>query len=122
MGNHHLANSIASAAWREFRRQMEYKAADRGKNVLFIGRFEPSSRLCHVCGHRNDGLALGDRTWTCPGCGTVLDRDVNAAVNIRNMAFEKRNVMGVPDKIKHPSGSGGGDVETPGYGVGEASR
>ncbi|MCD8206948.1 MAG: transposase [Bacteroidales bacterium] len=89
---------------------------------MFIGRYEPSSKLCHVCGYKNDDLRLSDRTWVCPECGTVLDRDVNAAINIRNIAFERRNLIGVPSEIKHPSGSGAEDLETRGYAVDEASR
>ncbi|MCD8206367.1 MAG: transposase, partial [Bacteroidales bacterium] len=72
--------------------------------------------------YKNDGLRLSDRTWVCPECGAVLDRDINAAINIRNIVFERQNFIGVPSEIKHPSGSGEEDVETCGYAVGEASR
>ena len=93
--NHHLARAIQSAAWGEFVRQMEYKSEWHGKNVLFVGRFEPSSKLCHKCGYINKNLKLSDREWTCPICGEKLDRDVNAAINIREIAFDKQNLVGV---------------------------
>ena len=92
--NHHLARAIQGAAWSEFVRQLEYKSEWNGKNVLFIGRFEPSSKLCHKCGYINKDLKLSDREWICPVCGEKLDRDVNAAINIREIAFDKQNLVG----------------------------
>ena len=94
MQNHHLARAIQSASWSEFVRQLEYKAEWYGKNVLFIGRFEPSSKMCHCCGYINGDLRLEDREWTCPECGEHHDRDVNAAINIREIAFDKQNLVG----------------------------
>jgi putative transposase len=93
--NHHLARAIQGAAWSEFVRQLEYKCEFFGKNVLFIGRFEPSSKLCHKCGYINQDLKLSDREWVCPVCGEKLDRDVNAAMNIKEIAFDKQNLVGV---------------------------
>ena len=93
--NHHLARAIQGAAWGEFVRQLEYKGEWYGKNVLFIGRFEPSSKLCHKCGYINKDLKLSDREWICPVCGEHHDRDVNAAINIREIAFDKQNLVGV---------------------------
>ena len=93
--NHHLARAIQGAAWGEFVRQLEYKSEWHGKNVLFIGRFEPSSKLCHKCGYINQDLQLKDREWVCPVCGEHLDRDVNAAMNIKEIAFDKQNLVGV---------------------------
>lgn len=93
--NHHLARAIQGASWGEFVRQLEYKSEWYGKNILFIGRFEPSSKLCHKCGYINQDLKLSDREWSCPVCGEKHDRDVNAAKNIREMAFDKQNLVGV---------------------------
>lgn len=93
--NHHLARAIQGAAWSEFVRQLEYKSEWYGKNVLFIGRFEPSSKLCHKCGYINQELKLSDREWICPVCGEHHDRDVNAAINIKEIAFDKQNLVGV---------------------------
>ncbi len=95
MNNHHLAKSIQSASWHEFVRQLEYKSEWYGKNVLFIGRFEPSSKMCHECGYINKELTLKDREWVCPKCGSVLDRDVNAARNIKSLAFDAQNLIGI---------------------------
>jgi putative transposase len=93
--NHYLSKVIKDASWGKFVRQLEYKSDWYGKNVLFIGRFEPSSKLCHKCGYINRDLKLSDREWTCPVCGEHHDRDINAAINIREIAFDKQNLVGV---------------------------
>lgn len=99
MQNHKLARAIQSASWSEFVRQLTYKCDWGGKNLIFIGRFDPSSQLCSVCGYRNKEVKdLNVRKWTCPVCGTHHDRDVNAAVNIRQMALEKQNLIGYKNK------------------------
>ena len=83
MQNHHLAKSIQSASWNEFVRMLEYKAERYGKNVIKIGRYDPSSKTCSCCGYVKSDLLLNEREWTCPHCGARHDRDVNAAINIR---------------------------------------
>jgi putative transposase len=70
----------------EFRRQLEYKADMRGGVVKVADRFFASSKTCSACGHKLDDLPLSVRDWTCPACGTLHDRDVNAAINLRDMA------------------------------------
>ncbi|MDR0567792.1 MAG: transposase, partial [Spirochaetaceae bacterium] len=59
-----------------------------GAEVRRIGRFEPSSKMCHACGFVNSGITLADRAWDCPLCGESLDRDLNAAINI--LVFSKK--------------------------------
>jgi putative transposase len=78
--NHKLARAIADASFAEIVRQLGYKA----QQVVRVDPFYPSSKTCNGCGNVHRELTLADRTWTCPSCGTVLDRDVNAARNIRD--------------------------------------
>ena len=86
--NHNLAQSISDVSWSTFVTMLEYKADWYGKNILQIGRFAPSSKTCSCCGYINKELTLKDREWTCPKCNTVLDRDVNAAINIKSFALK----------------------------------
>lgn len=84
--NRHLARSIADMGFFEFRRQLEYKAAMRGGVVVVADRFFASSKTCSACGHKLETLPLSVREWTCPACGAFHDRDVNAAVNLKDLA------------------------------------
>lgn len=87
-GYRSLSRAIGDTGWRMFRTMMEYKCADRGKNLIVIGRFEASSRTC-TCGHLHHGLTLKDRSWTCPVCAAEHDRDQLAARNIRVFGLRK---------------------------------
>lgn len=70
-----------------FFRFLRYKSDWYGNNILKIGRFEPSSKTCSKCGYIKHDLTLKDREWICPVCGEHHDRDVNAAINIRDFSF-----------------------------------
>ena len=86
LANARLARAIADVGFYEFRRQLTYKSGRYGTQIVLADRWYPSSKLCSGCGTRNAELALGDRTWTCPGCGARHDRDVNAAINLQRLA------------------------------------
>jgi len=80
--NHHLSKSISDAGWGEFTRQLKYKSLWRNKELVQIGRFEASSKICNVCDWKNKDLGLSQRKWLCKECSTFHDRDINAAKNI----------------------------------------
>ena len=80
--NKRLAKSISDVSWSEFFRQLEYKGKWYNSNIIKIGRFEPSSKTCNVCGYYFENMTLADRTLECPNCHNILDRDINAAKNI----------------------------------------
>jgi len=82
--NHNLAKAISDVGWGMFLTMLKYKAEAEGKTYIEIDRWFPSSKTCHVCLNRVDNLTLDVRAWTCRHCGTHHDRDVNAAINIRN--------------------------------------
>lgn len=84
MQNHKLAKSIQELGLYEIRRQLEYKSAWYGRQLVFVDRFFPSSKTCSVCGWKNKDLTLSDREFCCSECGSVIDRDLNAAYNIKN--------------------------------------
>jgi len=92
--NHCLAQAISDVAWGNFVRKLEYKAIWYGKTILKISRFEPSSKLCHVCGYKNKDLTLDIREWECPICNTLHDRDINAAINVKQIALSTVGTTG----------------------------
>jgi putative transposase len=82
---HAFGKSIADNGWGMFTSYLEYKLRDRGKHYVKIDKFYPSSQICHCCGFRNEETKnLSVRKWKCPKCNNEHDRDVNAAINIRN--------------------------------------
>jgi putative transposase len=93
--NHCLARSISDVSWSTFFTMLDYKCRKYGKTLLKIGRFDPSSKICHCCGYNNRDLKLSDREWMCPDCGIVHDRDINAAINIKKFALQVQNLVGV---------------------------
>lgn len=91
---------------------LNYKCVKYGKKVIKIGRFEPSTQICSCCGHRQK-LSLDERMYNCPECGMSMDRDTNAALNIRNFALR--------DILKNTDGRSGinafGDGSSDNYDV-----
>jgi putative transposase len=80
--NPRMTKAIIRTGWGEFRALLAYKARRMGKHIAVVDRWYPSSKTCSACGHLLAALALETRRWTCPGCGTRHDRDINAAKNI----------------------------------------
>ena len=94
--NHRLAKAVSDAAFGEFRRQLEYKTARTGARLHVIDRWFASSKTCSRCGRVKAKLSLSERVYTCDGCGLVMDRDLNAAINIQvaGSAPETQNAHG----------------------------
>ena len=82
--NHKLASNIQEMSFYEFKRMLEYKANWYSRKLIFVDRFYPSSKTCNHCGYVNKKLKLSDRQWVCPNCGEIIERDYNAALNIRD--------------------------------------
>jgi putative transposase len=82
LGNHTLARAISDAAWNDLRGMLEYKCDWYGRDLVVVDGWFPSSKTCSRCGHVEGEMPLGVRDWLCPACGTIHDRDVNAARNI----------------------------------------
>ena len=97
MKNHKLAKAIGDVSWGKFIDVLEYKALWNDKQVIHIDRFFPSSKTCSKCGWINNQLTLKDRNWTCSECGSVHDRDFNAAINILNEGYRKNISDGTSD-------------------------
>ncbi len=90
--NHKLALSISDLGIGMFNQFLEYKALERGNNILRIGTFQPSTKICNICGAINNDLKLSDREWTCTN-GHELNRDFNASLNIKKYSFIKYNTV-----------------------------
>ena len=108
--NHKLAKSISDASFGSFCNMIAYKASEQHRQYVKISTFFPSSKLCHCCGFKYKGLKLEERFWTCPECGTYLDRDENAAINIlqEGLKILSRNTDGRSgdDKSSKPVDTG----------------
>lgn len=83
LSNPKLAKHIQDCGWRTFRTLLEYKCQEKGKNLIVIGRFEPSSKRCNTCGHINQ-ISLSDRIYNCSNCNILIERDLNAARNVKD--------------------------------------
>lgn len=105
LANDKLARAISDVGFGMFRLQMEYKARRYETRLVVADRWYPSSRLCSVCGRKNEALMLKDRDWTCGECGTHHDRDHNAALNLQRLA----TATALP--VASPTGNGGAASE-----------
>jgi len=101
---HHLSLCLADAGFGEIKRQLFYKAEWYGGKLVQIDRFFPSSKLCRFCNHINNNLTLTDRIWICDYCGAVLNRDENAALNIKKQALNILGWSGFTDQVKNGRG------------------
>lgn len=81
----HLGKATMDNGFGQFCTFLDYKLVEQGKKLVTIDKWFPSSKLCRYCGYINDGLTLSDRVWICPSCGEMILRDVNAAINIRDV-------------------------------------
>ncbi|MFJ4422272.1 RNA-guided endonuclease InsQ/TnpB family protein, partial [Streptomyces bobili] len=91
-----LAKSVHDADWASFVNMLEYKAQRYGRTLIKIGRFEPTSQICSTCGVNDGPKPLDVREWTCAACGTVHDRDTNAAINVKTAAGLAVSACGAP--------------------------
>ncbi len=94
--NHHLSKSINDQGWHQFKTMLGYKLGWRKADLITIGRFDPSSKMCSKCGNIKHDLKLSDRIYHCDACGFKMDRDLNAAKNIRNIGMIKVG-KGIPE-------------------------
>jgi len=104
--NRRLSRAISDVGWGMFYEMLAYKARRAGKNVIKIGRFMPSSKTCNTCGSIQESMPLNIRHWTCEGCNTTHDRDINAARNIRDMG-----IFMVRQEVPKPNAQGVCSIE-----------
>jgi len=98
--NHKLASAILDGGFYEFRRQLEYKCKWYGSTLTIVDRFYPSSKTCSGCENVKPKLKLSERTYVCENCGLVIDRDLNAAINLRNRSVSyTESACGVPKQL-----------------------
>ncbi len=87
--NHKLALSISDCGFGEFRKQLEHKSKLHGNEIILVDRFYPSSKTCSFCGWKKEDLSLKDRDFHCENCGQVIDRDLNASINLKNYGLKQ---------------------------------
>ena len=104
--NHHLAKAVSDAAFAEFRRQLEYKTARTGARLHVVDRWYPSSKICSKCGRVKAKLSLNERVYRCDACGLSIDRDLNAAVNIKVAGSAPETVNAHREAVKRGNRSG----------------
>ncbi|MFA0164092.1 RNA-guided endonuclease InsQ/TnpB family protein [Vibrio splendidus] len=95
MKNRKLAKHIADASWHSFVAKLEYKLKEQGKHLVKLDQWYASSKTCHCCDHKMEEMSLSVRKWDCPSCGTTdIDRDLNAALNIRDKGILELKAAG----------------------------
>ncbi|WP_282156503.1 RNA-guided endonuclease TnpB family protein [Vibrio diabolicus] len=95
MKSRKLAKHIADASWHSFVAKLEYKLKEQGKHLVKLDQWYASSKTCHCCGHKMEDMPLSVRKWDCPSCGTTdIDRDLNAALNIRDKGILELKAAG----------------------------
>ena len=87
MKNKYLSKAVVDCAFYEIRRQLEYKCKWNNIKLIIADRWYPSSKLCSCCGNKKTKLSLSERTYICECCGTIIDRDYNASLNLKNLAY-----------------------------------
>ena len=95
MKNRRLAKHIGDASWYALITKLDYKAKEQGKHLVKIDPWFASSKTCHVCQHKVDAMPLNIRSWECPACHTLHDRDINAALNIKHQGIVKLKAEGL---------------------------
>ncbi|EPI4657170.1 RNA-guided endonuclease TnpB family protein [Escherichia coli] len=95
MKNHNLARVIGDAGWHSFITRLEYKAAEKGAHLVKLDQWFASSKTCHCCGYKMSEMPLHKRIWRCPECGIEHDRDINAALNIRQKGILELKAAGL---------------------------
>jgi putative transposase len=81
--NKYNSKATYDNGWGIFRNMLKYKMNNLGKRLIVVDKYFPSSKLCNVCGYKNDLLAITDKIWECPKCHTVHNRDINASINLK---------------------------------------
>jgi putative transposase len=109
--NHNLAKAISQVGWGQFCTMLKYKAEQEGKIYLEVDRFFPSSKTCHVCLNQVGSLPLDVRQWTCSSCQTTHDRDINAAISLRDEGLRLlRGFQGLETNSSHSLSASGTGV------------
>ncbi len=95
MKNHNLARVIGDAGWHSFITRLEYKAAEKGAHLVKLDQWFATSKTWHCCGYKMSEMPLHKRIWRCPECGIEHDRDINAALNIRQKGILELKAAGL---------------------------
>jgi putative transposase len=93
MKNKYLSKAVKEQEFRKSRTQIEYKSVLYGFEVVAAPRFYPSSKKCSRCGCIKKDLKLSDRIYVCENCGLVIDRDLNASINLENYYYERNSLL-----------------------------